>query len=149
MRMGKKNLAMMCMSYGYVYVASVAMGANRAQTMKAFVEAESYDGPSIIIAYSPCIAHGFDMSTSQSEEKRAVEAGYWPLFRYNPMGEEGNRFSWESKEPKLDYQEFIKGEARYSALLKTAPDEAEDLFKKSEIDAKRRMDFYKKLGNIM
>ncbi|MCD6396098.1 MAG: pyruvate:ferredoxin (flavodoxin) oxidoreductase [Spirochaetaceae bacterium] len=149
MRKPKKNLAMMCMSYGYVYVASIAMGANRAQTMKAFVEAESYDGPSIIIAYSPCIAHGFDMSTSQSEEKRAVEAGYWPLFRYNPLGEEGKRFNWESKEPKLDYQEFIKGEARYSALYKTAPDEAEALFKEAAADAKRRMNFYKKLGDIM
>ncbi len=149
MRKPKKNLAMMCMSYGYVYVASIAMGANRAQTMKAFVEAESYDGPSIIIAYSPCIAHGFDMSTSQTEEKRAVEAGYWPLFRYNPLGEEGKKFNWESKEPKLDYQEFIKGEARYSALYKTAPDEAEALFKEAEADAKRRMSFYKKLGDIM
>jgi len=149
MRKPKKNLAMMCMSYGYVYVASIAMGANRAQTMKAFVEAESYDGPSIIIAYSPCIAHGFDMSTSQSEEKRAVEAGYWPLFRYNPLSEEGKRFNWESKEPKLDYLEFIKGEARYSALYKTAPNEAEALFKEAEVDAKRRMSFYKKLGDIM
>ncbi|MCK5200204.1 MAG: 4Fe-4S binding protein, partial [Spirochaetales bacterium] len=90
MRMGKKNLAMMCMSYGYVYVASIAMGANRAQTQKAIMEAESYNGPSIIIAYSPCIAHGFDMSESQTEQKKAVESGYWPLFRYNPEEEEGN-----------------------------------------------------------
>ncbi|RKX87068.1 MAG: pyruvate:ferredoxin (flavodoxin) oxidoreductase [Spirochaetes bacterium] len=149
MRTGKKNLAMMCMSYGYVYVASIAMGANRIQTQRAIMEAEAYNGPSIIIAYSPCIAHGFDMSESQSEQKKAVESGYWPLFRYNPEEEEGNRFKWETKEPKLDYQEFIKGESRYSALYKTAPDEAEALFKEAEIDAKRRLNFYKKLGEIL
>jgi len=149
MRTGKKNLAMMCMSYGYVYVASISMGANRIQTQRAIMEAEAYNGPSIIIAYSPCIAHGFDMSESQSEQKRAVESGYWPLFRYNPEEEEGNRFKWETKEPKLDYQEFIKGESRYSALYKTAPDEAEALFKEAEIDAKRRLNFYKKLGEIL
>ena len=149
MRIGKKNLAMMCMSYGYVYVASIAMGANRIQTQRAIMEAEAYNGPSIIIAYSPCIAHGFDMSESQLEQKKAVESGYWPLFRYNPEEEEGNRFKWETKEPKLDYQEFIKGESRYSALYKTAPDEAEALFKEAEIDAKRRMNFYKKLGEIL
>ncbi|MCK5153416.1 MAG: 2-oxoacid:acceptor oxidoreductase family protein, partial [Spirochaetales bacterium] len=149
MRMGKKNLAMMCMSYGYVYVASIAMGANRIQTQKAIMEAEAYNGPSIIIAYSPCIAHGFDMSESQAEQKKAVDSGYWPLFRYNPEGEEGKRFKWETKEPKLSYQDFIRGEARYSSLLKTAPDEAEALFKEAEIDAKRRMNFYKKLGEIL
>jgi pyruvate-ferredoxin/flavodoxin oxidoreductase len=149
MRMGKKNLAMMCMSYGYVYVASIAMGANKIQTQKAIMEAEAYNGPSIIIAYSPCIAHGIDMSESQSEQKKAVDSGYWPLFRYNPEEEEGKRFKWETKEPKLDYQDFIRGEARYSSLLKTAPDEAEALFKESEIDAKRRMNFYKKLGEIL
>ncbi len=149
MRMGKKNLAMMCMSYGYVYVASIAMGANRIQTQKAIMEAEAYNGPSIIIAYSPCIAHGFDMSESQLEQKKAVESGYWPLFRYNPEEEDGKRFKWEAKEPKLDYQEFIKGEARYSALYKTAPEEAEALFKEAEADAKRRMNFYKNLGEIL
>ncbi len=149
MRMGKKNLAMMCMSYGYVYVASIAMGANRIQTQKAIMEAEAYNGPSIIIAYSPCIAHGFDMSESQAEQKKAVDSGYWPLFRYNPDNEEGSRFKWETKEPKLSYQDFIRGEARYSSLLKTAPDEAEALFKEAEIDAKRRMNFYKKLGEIL
>ncbi|MEA1910403.1 MAG: pyruvate:ferredoxin (flavodoxin) oxidoreductase [Spirochaetota bacterium] len=149
MRTGKKNLAMMCMSYGYVYVASIAMGANRIQTQRAIMEAEAYDGPSIIIAYSPCIAHGFDMSESQLEQKKAVESGYWPLFRYNPEEEEGKRFKWETKEPKLDYQEFLKGETRYSALYKTAPEEAEALFKEAEVDAKRRMNFYKKLGEIL
>ena len=84
MRLSKKNLGFMCMSYGYVYVASVSMGANRAQVIKAISEAEAYNGPSIIIAYAPCIAHGIDMSKTQTEEKRAVDCGYWPLYRYNP-----------------------------------------------------------------
>jgi pyruvate-ferredoxin/flavodoxin oxidoreductase len=101
MRMTKKNLGFMCMSYGHVYVASVAMGANKIQTLKAFQEAEAYDGPSIILAYAPCIAHGIDMGKSQTEEKRAVECGYWPLYRYNPMEEKP--FKWESKEPSGDF----------------------------------------------
>lgn len=147
MRHTKKNLGFMCMSYGDVYVASVSMGANRNQTLKAFQEAEAYKGPSIIMAYSPCIAHGIDMSKSQTEEKRAVDSGYWPLYRYNPMEEKP--FKWETKEPSLDYQEFIKSERRYTTLLKTAPDEAEALFKEAEEDAKRRMDFYKNMGEIM
>ncbi len=149
MRLPKKNLGLMCMSYGYVYVASIAMGANRAQTQKALMEAESYPGPSIVIAYSPCIAHGFDMSQSQSEEKRAVEAGYWPLYRYNPLAEEGKKFTWESREPKLDYKEYIKGERRYTALQKTAPAEAESLYDEAAEDAKRRMDFMKKFGEML
>lgn len=147
MRHTKKNLGFMCMSYGDVYVASVAMGANRNQTLKAFQEAEAYKGPSIILAYAPCIAHGIDMGKSQTEEKRAVEAGYWPLYRYNPMEEKP--FTWETKEPSLDYQEFIKSERRYTTLLKTAPNEAEALFKEAEEDAKRRMAFYKNIGEIM
>lgn len=149
MRFGKKNLGMMCMSYGYVYVASISMGANRMQTQKAIMEAEAYNGPSIIFAYSPCIAHGIDMSKSQLEQKRAVESGYWPLYRFNPTAEEGKRFTWESREPKLDFQEFIRGEKRFSSLKKTAPEEAEALFKECETDTKKRMEFYKKLGAIM
>ena len=149
MRLPKKNLGLMCMSYGYVYVASIAMGANRAQTQKAMMEAESYPGPSIIIAYSPCIAHGFDMSQSQSEEKRAVEAGYWPLYRFNPLAEEGKRFTWETKEPKMDYKEYIKGERRYTALQRTAPDEAEKLYEEAAQDAKRRMKFLKDFGQLL
>ena len=149
MRLGKKNLGFMCMSYGYVYVASVAMGANRAQTIKAFREAEAYNGPSIIMAYSPCIAHGIDMSKTQNEQKRAVEAGYWPLYRYNPEAPEGEKFTWETREPKESFQDFIRSERRYTALLKTAPEEAEKLFAEAEVDAKRRMDFYKNLGGLM
>lgn len=139
----------MCMSYGYVYVASIAMGANRAQTQKAIMEAESYNGPSLIIAYSPCIAHGFDMSQSQSEQKRAVEAGYWPLYRFNPLAEEGKRFTWETKEPKSDYKEYIKGERRYTALMRTAPDEAEALYEEAAVDAKKRMEFLKNFGQLL
>jgi pyruvate-ferredoxin/flavodoxin oxidoreductase len=148
-RLGKKNLGFMCMSYGYVYVASCAMGANRMQTQKAFQEALAYDGPSIIMCYSPCIAHGIDMMQSQVEEKRAVEAGYWPLYRYNPTSEEGKRFSWETKDPTGNFQDFIRGERRYTSLLKTAPQEAEALFQEAEDDAKRRMEFFKKMGEIM
>jgi pyruvate-ferredoxin/flavodoxin oxidoreductase len=150
-RLTKKNLGFMCMSYGYVYVASIAMGANRVQTLKAFQEAEAYNGPSIIMAYSPCIAHGIDMMKSQTEEKRAVDAGYWPLYRYNPalLAEGKSPFVWETKDATASYQEFIRGERRYTALLKTAPQEAEAIFKDAEADAKRRMEFFKKLGQIM
>jgi pyruvate-ferredoxin/flavodoxin oxidoreductase len=115
--------------------------------MKAFQEAAAYDGPSIILAYAPCIAHGIDMSKTQTEEKRAVEAGYWPLYRYNPTMDKP--FTWETKEPTLDYQEFIKSERRYTTLTKTAPEEAQALFKQAEEDAKRRMAFYKNVGEIM
>ncbi len=151
-RYGKKNLGMMAMSYGYVYVASVAMGANRMQTLKAFQEAEAYKGPSIILAYSPCIAHGIDMMQTQEEEKLAVEAGYYPLFRYNPelVGKEGQKaFVWEAKEPTYDFQKFLARERRYSSLKNTAPDEAEALLKQAEADSKHRMDFYKKFGEIL
>jgi len=148
MRLTKKNLGFMCMSYGYVYVASVAMGANRNQCQKAFQEAEAYRGPSIIIAYSPCIAHGIDMMQTQLEQKKAVDCGYWPLYRYNPQLAE-KPFTWESKEPTGNFQEFIRSERRYSSLLHTAPGEAEGLFAEAEKDAKRRFDFYKKMGEIM
>ena len=150
-RKGKKNLGLMCMSYGYVYVASVAMGANRNQTLKAFTEAEAYDGPSIIMAYSPCIAHGCDMMKSQVEEKLAVECGYYPLYRYNPMlAEEGKApFVWETKEPKGSFREFLQRERRYTSLMRTAPDEAEQLYKEAEEDAKRRFEFFRKLSEIL
>jgi pyruvate-ferredoxin/flavodoxin oxidoreductase len=150
-RRGKKNLGMMAMSYGYVYVASIAMGANRLQTLKAFQEAEAYKGASIILAYAPCIAHGIDMMQTQEEEKLAVEAGYYPLYRYNPdlAGKEGQKaFSWDSKEVSFDFQQFLARERRYTSLKNTAPDEAEALFKQAEVDAKRRLEFYRKFGEI-
>jgi len=143
----KKNMALMSMSYGYVYVASVALGADRAQTLKAFREAEAYNGPSIIFAYAPCIAHGIDMSKTQTEQKRAVEAGYFPLFRYNPEAEVP--FSWDAKEPKADYQEFIRSEGRYKSLLKTNPDAAEELYAQAQKDAATRMDVYKAVGALL
>ncbi len=149
MQLGKKLMPFMCMSYGHVYVASVNMGANRNQLQKAMMEAEAHDGPSIIFAYAPCIAHGIDMMKSQTEAKKAGECGYWPLFRYNPANEDGKRFVFESKEPKGDFQEFIRSERRYTALLKTNPEQAEELFTAAEADAKRRWAFYQNLGNIL
>ena len=143
----KKNMGLMSMSYGYVYVASVALGADRAQTLKAFQEAEAYNGPSIIFAYAPCIAHGIDMSKTQTEQKRAVEAGYFPLYRYNPEAEVP--FTWDAKEPKADYQEFIRSEGRYKSLLKTNPEAAEDLYAQAQKDASTRMDVYKAVGALL
>ena len=144
----KKDLGRMAMTYGYVYVASVAMGANKNQFLKTLVEAESYPGPSLIIAYSPCINHGINMGLSQEEEKRAVEAGYWNLYRYNPMlKEEGkNPFILDSKSPEADFKEFLKGEVRYSSLTRTFPDRAEALFQKAEEDMKERYETYKKMA---
>ncbi|MFA6989470.1 MAG: pyruvate:ferredoxin (flavodoxin) oxidoreductase, partial [Candidatus Gastranaerophilaceae bacterium] len=143
----KKNMGLMSMSYGHVYVASVALGADRGQTLKAFQEAEAYDGPSIIFAYAPCIAHGIDMSKTQTEQKIAVEAGYFPLYRYNPDNEVP--FTWDAKDPKGSYQDFIKSEGRYKALLKTNPEAAEALYKQAEEDAAKRMAVYKSVGELM
>ena len=144
----KKNMGLMSMSYGYVYVASVALGADRAQTLKAFQEAEAYNGPSIIFAYAPCIAHGIDMSKTQTEQKRAVEAGYFPLYRYNPANPEAP-FTWDAKDPKGSYQDFIRSEGRYKSLLKTNPEHAEALYTQAEKDAAQRMAVYKAVGELM
>ena len=145
-KMTKKNLGFMCMSYGSVYVASIAMGANRQQTLTAIREAEAHKGPSIILAYAPCMLHGINMTKSQVEQKRAVEAGYWPLYRYNPDAEKP--FVWETKDASASYQEFILSENRYKQLLKANPDNAQALFDAAEESAKRRMEFYKKVGEI-
>ena len=145
----KKDLGMMAMSYGYVYVAQVAMGANQAQLVKALMEAEAYPGPSLIIGYAPCINHGIKMANSQLEIKKAVEAGYWHCYRFNPelKAEGKNPFTLDSTpEPKGDFQEFIKGEVRYSSLLRTFPELAQELFAKAEADAKDRLEKYKKLA---
>lgn len=146
----KKDLGLMAMSYGYVYVAQVAMGANQNQLIKAIVEAESYPGPSLIIAYAPCINHGLKlgMGCTQLEEKKAVEAGYWHLYRYNPLlKEQGkNPFVLDSKEPTASYRDFILSEVRYSSLTKTFPDKAEVLFDAAEKNAKERLAMYKKLA---
>jgi pyruvate-ferredoxin/flavodoxin oxidoreductase len=146
----KKDLGLMAMSYGYVYVAQVAMGANQNQLIKAITEAEAYKGPSIIIAYAPCINHGISagMSYSQLEEKKAVEAGYWHLYRYNPLLlEEGkNPFVMDSKEPSASFRDFILGEVRYSSLTRTFPERAEKLFLQAEKNAKDRYVTYKKMS---
>ena len=143
----KKNMGLMSMSYGYVYVASVALGADRQQTLKAFQEAEAYDGPSIIFAYAPCIAHGIDMSKTQTEQKRAVEAGYFPLYRYNPANEQP--FTWDAKDPKESFQDFIKSEGRYKSLAKPNPEEAQALYEKAEKDAAQRMAVFKAVGELI
>ena len=147
----KKDLGMMAMSYGYVYVAQVAMGASPQQYFNAIKEAEAYDGPSLIIAYSPCINHGLraGMGLSQKEEKLAVDCGYWHLYRYNPAleGTDKNPFSLDSKEPDwTKFQDFLKGEVRFSSLYKLYPDKAQELLEKTEEFAKVRLDTYKRLA---
>ncbi|WP_088654008.1 pyruvate:ferredoxin (flavodoxin) oxidoreductase [Geofilum rhodophaeum] len=147
----KKDLGLMATTYGYVYVAQVGMGANQAQYFKALKEAEAYPGPSLIIAYSPCISHGLlrGMGNAQDETKRAVECGYWSLWRYNPMLEaEGkNPFVLDSKEPQWDkFQDFLKGEVRYTSLLKAFPEAAKELFVAAEKNAKWRYSSYKRLS---
>lgn len=149
-RIKKKDLGMMAMSYGYVYVAQVAMGADKNQLVKALVEAEKYHGPSLIIAYAPCINHGLKggMSGAQNEIKRAVEAGYWHMYRFNPelKAEGKNPFILDSKEPTASFRDFLLSEVRYSALQRTFPEIAEELFQKSEEDAKNRLESYKKMA---
>ena len=142
------------MSYGYVYVAQVAMGASNAQYLKALKEAEAYPGPSLIIAYSPCINHGLreGMGRTQAQEKFAVEAGYWQLYRYNPLLEkEGkNPFTLDSKEPDWSkFQEFLRSEVRYTSLTKSFPAEAEVLFKAAEENAKWRYKSYQRLATMV
>ncbi len=153
MRQRKKDLGIMVLSYGYVYVAQVAMGANQNQFLKALREAEAYPGPSVIIAYSPCINHGLrkGMSYTQNQMKDSVDAGYWHLYRYNPMLEkEGkNPFQLDSKEPDWSkFNDFLKSEVRFSSLMNSFPDVAKQLFKTAEEDAKRRYNIYKKYAEI-
>ena len=147
----KKDLGLMMTTYGYVYVAQVAMGANQAQTLKAIKEAESYHGPSLIIAYAPCINHGLKagMGKTQRREKEAVASGYWHLWRFNPLlKEEGkNPFSLDSKDPTESFQEFLQGEVRYASLKKAFPEDADRLYAEAEEAAKERLESYKKMEN--
>ncbi len=149
-RIKKKDLGMMAMSYGYVYVAQVGMGADKNQFMKAVIEAEKYDGPSIIIAYAPCINHGIKkgMGKSQENTKDAVEAGYWHLYRYNPSLKENgeNPFTLDSKEPNHNFREFLMGQVRYSTLKGEFPEVADKLFEMAEENATERYRGYKKLA---
>ena len=147
----KKDLAGMAMRYGYVYVAQIAMGADFNQTVKAIAEAEAYPGPSLIIAYAPCINHGIKkgMSKAQTEEKLAVDCGYWNNFRFNPAAEKGSKFTLDSKQPKEeDYQAFLDGEVRYNALKRANPEKAARLFAKNEAEAMERYDYLSKLTDL-
>ena len=147
----KKDLASMAMSYGYVYVAQIAMGGDFNQTVKAIAEAEAYPGPSLIIAYAPCINHGIKkgMSKAQTEEQLAVECGYWNNFRFNPAAEKGSKFTLDSKQPKEeDYQAVLDGEVRYNALKRANPEKAARLFAKNEAEAMERYDYLSKLTDL-
>ena len=148
----KKDLASIAMSYGYVYVAQIAMGADYNQCVKAIAEAEAYEGPSLIIAYAPCINHGIKvgMSCAQAEEDKAVKSGYWHLFRYNPELKEAgkNAFALDSKLPTLEYQDFLDGEVRYNALKRANPEKAAELFGMAEEQAKDRMEYLQKLVTL-
>jgi pyruvate-ferredoxin/flavodoxin oxidoreductase len=148
----KKDLGMIATTYGYVYVAQCAMGANQNQFMKALKEAESFDGPSLLIVYAPCINHGIKVGMGKSQERmaKAVEAGYWHLWRFNPLlADEGkNPFVLDSKEPTADFQEFLQGEVRYTSLMNQFPEIAKDMFKQAEQDAKERYESYVRMVNM-
>ncbi len=145
----KKDLALMAMMYGNVYVAKVAMGASDAQTVRAFMEAEAYDGPSIIVAYSHCIAHGIDMARGMTNQKLAVDTGYFPLFRYNPMlAREGkNGFKLDSKAPKQPLHDFTSLETRFNMLEKIYPERAKELTVKANEDVKSQWAMYEQFAN--
>ena len=149
---GKKDMGAMFMSYGYVYVANVSMGANKQQLMKALTEAEAYDGPSLIMCYAPCISHGImkGMGKTQEEMKLAVQSGYWPLYRFNPeLEKEGkNPFILDSKDPDGSFQEFLAGEVRYASLKKTFPDESAKLTKQLEAEYMKRFDALKQRAAV-
>jgi pyruvate-ferredoxin/flavodoxin oxidoreductase len=151
-RVKKKDLGMIAATYGYVYVAQVAIGADKNQFLKALKEAESYQGPSLIICYAPCINHGIKagMGKTVDREKKAVDAGYWHLYRFNPLlKEEGkNPFILDSKEPKASFREFLDGEVRYTSLQGSFPEIAEELFAKAEESAKDRYEGYKRMAEM-
>ena len=147
---GKKDLGMMAMMYGNVYVARVAMGGSDSQTVKAFLEAEAYDGPSLIIAYSHCIAHGYDMVHGIEQQKNAVQSGYWPLFRYNPLlaaGGDKNPFQLDSRAPALPLEKYIYNETRYTMLVHSAPEEAKALLVQAKQDVEDRWRLYEYLAS--
>ncbi|MBI3176934.1 MAG: pyruvate:ferredoxin (flavodoxin) oxidoreductase, partial [Chloroflexi bacterium] len=147
-QMAKKDLGLLAMAYGNVYVARVAMGANDAQTIKAFVEAEAYAGPSLIIAYSHCIAHGYDMRLGLDQQKKAVQSGYWPLYRYSPTAaaEGKNPLALDSKAPALPLEKYIYNETRYRMLTQSDPAEAERLLKMAQEDVNKRWKQYEQMA---
>jgi pyruvate-ferredoxin/flavodoxin oxidoreductase len=144
----KKDLGLIAMSYGYVYVARIAMGANDQQTLRAMLEAESYDGPSLVIAYSPCIAHGYDMAKSLEQSKLAVQSGHWPMYRYDPRlaGQGQNPLVIESKEPSIPISQYAYNETRYKMLTQMDEERAEDLIRKAQKDAKSRWTLYQQMA---
>ena len=146
----KKDLGMIAMAYGYVYVARVAMGANDQHTLKAFLEAEAYDGPSLIIAYSHCIAHGIDMRKGLDQQKAAVNCGFWPLYRYNPalIDEGKNPLSLDSKDPTISFEDYAYNETRYRMLLQSDESRAELLMKEAKSDSQKRLELYKQMAAI-
>ncbi|HQK17902.1 MAG TPA: thiamine pyrophosphate-dependent enzyme [Polyangiaceae bacterium] len=146
----KKDLALISASYGYIYVATVAMGANDAQTVRAFVEAEAYDGPSIIIAYSHCIAHGIDMAMGMTNQKRAVESGHFPLFRYNPdLAAKGeNPLKLDSKAPKIPFEEYAYAETRWKMLTKSKPERAKELLRLAGENAQKKWLYLDQLAKM-
>jgi pyruvate-ferredoxin/flavodoxin oxidoreductase len=151
-RVRKKDLGRMAMTYGHVYVAQVAMGADKNQLLKALQEAEAHKGPSLVIAYAPCINHGIKagMGKTQDQTKKAVEAGYWHLYRYNPdLFDQGkNPFSLDSKEPKTSFKDFLASEVRYASLKQEFPDIADALFDQAEREARQRYNAYKVLAEL-
>jgi len=140
----KKNLGLMMMTYGYVYVASIDLGANKVQAIKALNEAEQYDGPAIVIAYAPCISHGIDMKNSQREGQKAQDSGYWPLYRFNPSNKD-SPMTMDSPDPSIPFRDYIMGEDRYKALTIQYPAKAQKLFDKAEQDSKDRQEKLKKM----
>ena len=147
--MGKKDLGLMAVAYGNVYVARVAFGANKLQTIRAFTEADEYDGPSIIIAYAHCINHGYDLRKGVGQQKLAVESGAWPLFRYNPKlkAEGKNPFILDSKEPSVDIGDYMYNEIRFRALKQIGPERAASLLEVARRDAKDRYSYYKYMAD--
>ncbi|MDH5507037.1 MAG: thiamine pyrophosphate-dependent enzyme, partial [Anaerolineae bacterium] len=146
--MPKKDLGMIAMAYGYVYVAKIAMGASDKQTLQAFLEAEAYDGPSLIIAYSHCIAHDIDMTQGLDQQRLAVESGFWPLYRFNPeLAAQGkNPLKVDSKDPKVSLEEYAYNEGRYRSLLKSDEERAEKLMRAAKKDVAGRWDIYKQMA---
>jgi pyruvate-ferredoxin/flavodoxin oxidoreductase len=147
---GKKDLGMMAMTYGTVYVAHVAMGASDTQTLKAFLEAEAYPGPALIIAYGPCIAHGIDMARGLDQQKAAVQSAYWPLFRYNPAlaGEGKNPFQLDSRPPSLPLEKYIYNEGRYTELTRSSPETAGLLLAEAQHDVNLRWKMYEHWASL-
>ena len=148
--LGKKDLGLMAMAYGNVFVASIAMGANDQQTLRAILEAEAYDGPSLVIAYSHCIAHGIDMSKGMEHQKALVESGMWPLYRFNPnLVKEGkNPFKLDSKQPKILVKDFVMSETRFSMLFKSKPDDAARFLDLAQDQVKMRFKYYEHLEKL-